>query len=203
MGASWGVLGASWGCLGTVLGRLGGVFGRLWASWSRLGASWGGLGSVLGRLGDVLGTSWGLAAGNHEKNSAFDSENAPPGPEKSSPRCRESTIFQKSHFEVDLDFYFDFGVILPPFWHPKSILGRLGASWGVLGASWAVLGASWRRLGASWGRLGRVSGRLSLRFPSAFPPLSLRFSSAFVKLRSGFCAQLGAPPRQIYTGSSA
>ena len=50
----------------------------------------------------------------------FCSQLGPPNPENSSPHCSESTIFLKSHFDVHMDFWFDFGANLAPFWLPKS-----------------------------------------------------------------------------------
>ena len=50
----------------------------------------------------------------------FYSQLGPPNPENSRPHCSESTIFLKSHFDVHMDFWFDFGANLAPFWHPKS-----------------------------------------------------------------------------------
>ena len=44
----------------------------------------------------------------------------PPNLEKSSPRCRESTIFQKIVFRNRHRFLIDFGANLPPFSFPKS-----------------------------------------------------------------------------------
>ena len=50
----------------------------------------------------------------------FCSQLGPPNPENSRPHCSESTIFLKSHFDVHMDFWFDFGANLAPFWLPKS-----------------------------------------------------------------------------------
>ena len=50
----------------------------------------------------------------------FCSQLGPPNQENSSPHCSESTIFLKSHFDVHMDFGFDFGANLAPFWLPKS-----------------------------------------------------------------------------------
>ena len=40
-------------------------------------------------------------------------------PEKSCPRCSGSTIFEKSPFEVNIDFWSHFGFNFASFWHPK------------------------------------------------------------------------------------
>ena len=50
----------------------------------------------------------------------FDFQLGPPNLEKSSPRCRESAIFQKSPFEVSIAFLCDFCPNLAPFSLPKS-----------------------------------------------------------------------------------
>ena len=50
----------------------------------------------------------------------FCSQLGLPNQENSSPHCSESTIFLKSHFDVHMDFWFDFGANLAPFWLPKS-----------------------------------------------------------------------------------
>ena len=47
---------------------------------------------------------------------AFWSQLRPPRSEKSSPRCSESTIFEKSAFQVNIDFRSHFGAKLAPFW---------------------------------------------------------------------------------------
>ena len=44
----------------------------------------------------------------------------PPEPEKSSPRCSESTIFQKIALRSWHRFLIDFGANMPPFFHQKS-----------------------------------------------------------------------------------
>ena len=49
----------------------------------------------------------------------FASENGSPEPIRSSSRCSESTIFQKSAFQVDIDFWCDFPPNLAPLWRPK------------------------------------------------------------------------------------
>ena len=49
----------------------------------------------------------------------FASENGPPEPIRSCSRCSESTIFQKSAFQVDIDFWCDFPPNLAPLWRPK------------------------------------------------------------------------------------
>ena len=54
----------------------------------------------------------------------FCSQLRPPDLDFSSPRCRESTNYQKSAFEVNIDFWSHFGANLASFWHeipPKSI----------------------------------------------------------------------------------
>ena len=103
--ASWGVLGAC----GGVLGALGGV----------LGASWG----VLGHLGGVLGASCGILAASRERLQGkprflidFCFQLRPLKLIKSSPRCRESSIFKKSLLGVNIVFY----PMLVPTWLPKS-----------------------------------------------------------------------------------
>ena len=50
----------------------------------------------------------------------FCSQLGPPNPENSRPHCSESTIFLKSHFDVHMGFWFDFGANLAPFSLPKS-----------------------------------------------------------------------------------
>ena len=50
----------------------------------------------------------------------FGSQLGPPNLEKSSPRCRESTIFQKIAFRNRHRFLIDFGANMAPFWFPKS-----------------------------------------------------------------------------------
>ena len=50
----------------------------------------------------------------------FSSQLRPPEPEKSSPRCSESTIFQKIAFRNWHRFLIDLGANLPPFSFPKS-----------------------------------------------------------------------------------
>ena len=50
----------------------------------------------------------------------FCSQLRPPEPQKSSPRCSESTIFKKSRFEVGIDFGSNFGANLAPFRLQKS-----------------------------------------------------------------------------------
>ena len=50
----------------------------------------------------------------------FGSQLGPPNLEKSSPRCRESTIFQKIAFRNRHRFLIDFGANMAPFWLPKS-----------------------------------------------------------------------------------
>ena len=52
---------------------------------------------------------------------AFWSQLRPPRSEKSSPRCSESTIFEKSAFQVNIDFRSHFGAKLPPFLDQKSV----------------------------------------------------------------------------------
>ena len=49
------------------------------------------------------------------------SQLGPPEPKKSSPHCRESTIFQKIAFRNWHRFLIDLGANLPPFSFPKSI----------------------------------------------------------------------------------
>ena len=51
----------------------------------------------------------------------FYSQLGPPNPENSRPHCSESTIFLKSHFDVHMGFWFDFGANLAPFSLPKSM----------------------------------------------------------------------------------
>ena len=48
------------------------------------------------------------------------SQLGPPEPKKLSPRCRESTIFQKIAFRNRHRFLIDLGANLPPFSSPKS-----------------------------------------------------------------------------------
>ena len=48
------------------------------------------------------------------------SQLGPPEPKKSSPHCRESTIFQKIAFRSWHGFLFDFRANMPPFSLPKS-----------------------------------------------------------------------------------
>ena len=50
----------------------------------------------------------------------FGSQLGPPNPENSRPHSCESTIFLKSHFDVHMDFWFDFGPNLAPFFSPNS-----------------------------------------------------------------------------------
>ena len=50
----------------------------------------------------------------------FCSQLRPPEPQKSSPRCSESTIFQKIAFRTWHRFLIDFGANLAPFCLPKS-----------------------------------------------------------------------------------
>ena len=50
----------------------------------------------------------------------FCSQLGPPDPEKSSPRFSQSTILEKSPFQVNINFWFHFGANLPLFWHQKS-----------------------------------------------------------------------------------
>ena len=50
----------------------------------------------------------------------FCSQLGPPNPENSRPHSCESTIFLKSHFDVHMDFWLDFGPNLAPFCPPKS-----------------------------------------------------------------------------------
>ena len=50
----------------------------------------------------------------------FCTQLGPPNLEKSSPRCRESTIFQKITFRNRHRFLIDFGANLAPFFLPKS-----------------------------------------------------------------------------------
>ena len=50
----------------------------------------------------------------------FGTQLGPPNLEKSSPRCRESTIFQKIVFRNRHRFWIDFGANLLPFSLPKS-----------------------------------------------------------------------------------
>ena len=92
----------------------------------------------------------------------FGSQLGPPEPKKSSPHCRESTIFQKIAFRNWHRFLIDLGANLPPFSFPKStkipskidfqshrifnrfshqFLHRFGSN---LGPSWAP---SWSHLG--------------------------------------------------------
>ena len=153
LGTSWALLEASWGRLGSVSGALGGV----------LGAPWG----VLGHLGGVLGASCGILTASRERLQGkpqflidFCFQLRPLKLIKSSPRCRESSIFKKSLLEVNINFLFDFRANLAPFWlhfpNPGRSWRPLGPSWGVLGASWRPLGATWRRLGTSWSVLGHL-----------------------------------------------
>ena len=51
----------------------------------------------------------------------FYSQLRPPESQKSSPRCSESTIFQKIAFRNWHRFLIDFGANLAPFWRQKSI----------------------------------------------------------------------------------
>ena len=50
----------------------------------------------------------------------FCSQLGPPNLANSRPHSCESTIFLKSHFDVHMDFWFDFGANVAPFWLPKS-----------------------------------------------------------------------------------
>ena len=50
----------------------------------------------------------------------FCSQLRPSKSEKSSPRCSQSTIFEKSPLEVNIDFWTHFGANLAPFWDQKS-----------------------------------------------------------------------------------
>ena len=50
----------------------------------------------------------------------FCSQLRPPEPQKSSPRCSESTIFQKNAFRNLHRFFIDFGTNMPPFSLQKS-----------------------------------------------------------------------------------
>ena len=50
----------------------------------------------------------------------FSSQLRPPGSQKRSPRCSQSTIFQKIVFRNWHRFLIDFGANLAPFWRQKS-----------------------------------------------------------------------------------
>ena len=67
--------------------------------WAQLGSFWGSSGSIFGR---------------------FWHSTRPRDPQKSSHRCSESTIFKKTIFEVDIDFWYNFGANMVSFWLPKS-----------------------------------------------------------------------------------
>ena len=56
----------------------------------------------------------------------FGSQLRPPGTQKSSPRGRESMIFEKSLLEVDIDFVSHFYPNLAPFWLQKSTKNSMG-----------------------------------------------------------------------------
>ena len=63
----------------------------------------------------------------------FDSQLGRPNLVNSSPHYRESMIFPKSPFEVNIDFLFDSGANLPLFSFPKSvkIVSKVDLGWHV------------------------------------------------------------------------
>ena len=78
----------------------------------------------------------------------FCSQLEPPDPETSRPRCSQSTIFEKSPFQVNLQR--GKAAFPPPcFLENRGLEGVWAPPWGVLEGSGRLLGGSWLQE-ASW-----------------------------------------------------
>ena len=145
----------------------------------------------------------------------FCSQLGPPEPKKSSPRCRESTIFQKIAFRKWHRFLIDLGANMAPFWLPKSsqilpkidpkmhqifdrFLHRFFLHFGsILGPK---LGPRWPHFPLTWGNaVGRRPPFLLglcyfLVFWSSWPPLgpiSARFWRVWASILEVFGLHFG------------
>ena len=85
----------------------------------------------------------------------FCSQFGPAGYEKSSPRCSQSTIFEKSPVHVNIDFWFHFGANVAPFWGPKYTKTHLEINPKRHQQKWSISGsifwASWLHFEAQVG----------------------------------------------------
>ena len=87
----------------------------------------------------------------------FCSQFGPAGYEKSSPRCSQSTIFEKSPVHVNIDFWFHFGANVAPFWGPKYTKTHLEINPKRHQQKWSISGsifwASWLHFEAQVGAM--------------------------------------------------
>ena len=82
----------------------------------------------------------------------FCSQLRPPEPQKSSPRCSESTIFQKIAIRILHRFFIDFGANMPPFSSQKStkILPKIDPKMPPRGAKTPQMSENGAKMKPSW-----------------------------------------------------
>ena len=151
----------------------------------------------------------------------FGSQLGPPDPRKSSPRCSQSLIFEKSPFEVNIDFWSNFGTNLPSFWYQKSIkIPKKSTPRGikkmrhlridnfchvgpVLVPKFRQLGRQWRHLGTqeppTWPPRGLLELDRGNHFSQFLPKRPRRGCTPWARGgKSGFWNDFGAKCHRFY-----